>query len=171
MKGLLQKNPDKRLSAEELLQHPWFIDMRNRRKTRPYKPKQTVSARYLAMEVAKHDDLEEEVRREQEEKARMFEAKRAQMQQARMKRQEWVRVVSPRDLSPRSQEAERKRRMMMMAEEEEEEEQQRRQSLQHSKEEEAIVIVGFGEENTEMKVEEDHSVKEEVKERVEEKAE
>ena len=28
IKGLLQKNPDLRLSAEDLLRHPWFSDMK-----------------------------------------------------------------------------------------------------------------------------------------------
>ena len=30
IKGLLQKNPDMRLSAEDLMHHPWFADMKTR---------------------------------------------------------------------------------------------------------------------------------------------
>ena len=39
IKGLLQKNPDMRLSADDLMHHPWFTDMKTRMKVRPYKPK------------------------------------------------------------------------------------------------------------------------------------
>lgn len=119
MKGLLKKDPEERLSAEDLLHHPWFIDMRNRRKTRPYQPKQTANSRFTVMEIADQDDLEEEIRREQEEKARMKEIKRAMIQE-KMRRQEYKVVVSPREMSPRSREAERK--MAVKKEEEEEEE-------------------------------------------------
>ena len=31
IKGLLQKNPDLRLSAEDLLRHPWFNDMKQKK--------------------------------------------------------------------------------------------------------------------------------------------
>lgn len=34
-----------RLSADDLMHHPWFADMKTRMKIRPYKPKRTVSSR------------------------------------------------------------------------------------------------------------------------------
>ena len=159
MKGLLKKDPEERLSAEDLLHHPWFIDMRNRRKTRPYQPKQTASSRFSVMEIDDQDDLEEEIRREQEEKARLKEMKRAMIQE-KMRRQEYKLVVSPRDMSPRSREVE-----MKMVEKKEEEEvvviEERK------KEEEKVVEVkeeeGKKEEEKVVEVKEEGGKKEEEK--------
>ena len=39
-----------RLSAEDLMHHPWFADMKTRMKIRPYKPKQTASFRLRKLE-------------------------------------------------------------------------------------------------------------------------
>ena len=49
-----------RLSAEDLMHHPWFADMKTRMKIRPYKPKQTASFRLRKLETS--DDAEPEVR-------------------------------------------------------------------------------------------------------------
>lgn len=49
-----------RLSAEDLMHHPWFADMKTRMKIRPYKPKLTPSSRLRQIE-ANEDDKTEEV--------------------------------------------------------------------------------------------------------------
>ena len=49
-----------RLSAEDLMHHPWFADMKTRMKIRPYKPKQTASFRLRKLEEP--DAEEPEVR-------------------------------------------------------------------------------------------------------------
>lgn len=59
IKGLLQKNPDMRLSAEDLMHHPWFADMKTRMKIRPYKPKLTPSSRLRQIETNEDDKTEE----------------------------------------------------------------------------------------------------------------
>ena len=41
-----------RLSAEDLMHHPWFADMKTRMKIRSYKPKQTASFRLRKLEDA-----------------------------------------------------------------------------------------------------------------------
>ena len=154
MKGLLKKDPEERLSAEDLLHHPWFVDMRNCRKTRPYQPKQTASSRFAVMEIADQDDLEEEIRREQEEKARLKEMKRAMIQE-KMRRQEYKLVVSPRDMSPRSREAE----MKMAEKKEKKEEGEEVVVIEEMTKEEGKAVVKEEEE----KKEEEAVVKEEEK--------
>ena len=58
IKGLLQKNPDMRLSADDLMHHPWFADMKTRMKVRPYKPKRSPSS--LSPRLRRYEEEEEE---------------------------------------------------------------------------------------------------------------
>lgn len=48
-----------RLSAEDLMHHPWFADMKTRMKIRPYKPKLTPSSRLRQIETNEDDKTEE----------------------------------------------------------------------------------------------------------------
>ena len=63
IKGLLQKNPDLRLSADDLMHHLWFTDMKTRMKVRPYKPKKSISPRVRRYEEEEEVAYQEELNR------------------------------------------------------------------------------------------------------------
>lgn len=76
IKGLLQKNPDMRLSADDLMHHPWFADMKTRMKIRPYKPKLTPSSRLRQIKVDEEEKPEEvpmEQKTEEQQDCILFE--------------------------------------------------------------------------------------------------
>lgn len=47
-----------RLSADDLMHHPWFADMKTRMKVRPYKPKRSPSS--LSPRLRRYEEEEEE---------------------------------------------------------------------------------------------------------------
>ena len=56
---MLQKNPDMSMSADDLMHHPRFADMKTRMKIRPYKPKLTPSSRLRQIKVDEEEKPEE----------------------------------------------------------------------------------------------------------------
>ena len=52
-----------RLSADDLMHHPWFTDMKTRMKVRPYKPKKSMSPRMRRYEEEEEMAYQEDLNR------------------------------------------------------------------------------------------------------------
>ena len=96
-----------RLSAEDLMHHPWFADMKTRMKIRPYKPRVTPSSlsprlRQLERDSDSSDEMEMRVTTNEQPKVEEVE-----VEEVEPKKEEEVKEVKKEEEKPKEEEKEK----------------------------------------------------------------
>ena len=108
-----------RLSAEDLMHHPWFADMKTRMKIRPYKPRVTPSSlsprlRQLERDSDSSDEMEMRVTTNEQPKVEEVE-----VEEVEPKKEEEVKEVKKEEEKPKEEEKEVKEKEVKGEEEKE----------------------------------------------------
>lgn len=108
-----------RLSAEDLMHHPWFADMKTRMKIRPYKPRVTPSSlsprlRQLERDSDSSDEMEMRVTTNEQPKVEEVE-----VEEVEPKEEEKVKEVKKEEEKPKEEEKEVKEKEVKGEEEKE----------------------------------------------------
>ena len=105
-----------RLSAEDLMHHPWFADMKTRMKIRPYKPRVTPSSlsprlRQLERDSDSSDEMEMRVTTNEQPKVEEVEVEEVEVEEVEVeevepKKEEEVKEVKKEEEKPKEEEKE-----------------------------------------------------------------
>ena len=92
-----------RLSAEDLMHHPWFADMKTRMKIRPYKPRVTPSSlsprlRQLERDSDSSDEMEMRVTTNEQPKVEEVEVEEVEVEEVEPKKEEEVKEVKEKEV-------------------------------------------------------------------------
>ena len=101
-----------RLSAEDLMHHPWFADMKTRMKIRPYKPRVTPSSlsprlRQLERDSDSSDEMEMRVTTNEQPKVEEVEVEEVEVEEVEPKKEEEVKEVKKEEEKPKEEEKEK----------------------------------------------------------------
>ena len=99
-----------RLSAEDLMHHPWFADMKTRMKIRPYKPRVTPSSlsprlRQLERDSDSSDEMEMRVTTNEQPKVEEVEVEEVKGEEE--PKEEEVKEVKKEEVEPKEEEKEK----------------------------------------------------------------
>lgn len=113
-----------RLSAEDLMHHPWFADMKTRMKIRPYKPRVTPSSlsprlRQLERDSDSSDEMEMRVATNEQPKVEEVEVEEVEVEEVEPKKEEEVKEVKKEEEKPKEEEKEVKEKEVKGEEEKE----------------------------------------------------
>ena len=115
-----------RLSAEDLMHHPWFADMKTRMKIRPYKPRVTPSPRLRQLErdSDSSDEMEMRVTTNEQPKVEEVEVEEVEVEEVEVeevepKKEEEVKEVKKEEEKPKEEEKEVKEKEVKGEEEKE----------------------------------------------------